>query len=139
MKLLQWVKEIKSKSGILHFKRFAIIETTYFSIYIHKIYEADKDKHMHSHPWAFFGLVLNGSYIESYLKDKDSVDYRIKSPFGVGFGGREYFHKIELITDGPVTTLFLTFGKHLPWYYSVEELKIESTEYRKLKNEGQFV
>jgi hypothetical protein len=42
MKLFKWVKEIVSKDGKLHFKRFAILETDRFSIYIHRIYEGDK-------------------------------------------------------------------------------------------------
>ena len=147
MKFFQWVKEIKSKSGVLHFKRYAIIESAYFSIYIHKIYEHDHDLHMHSHPWAFFGIILKGSYIEQYERYKsigwDGIlswrESRVKKPFSIGFGGRRYFHKIQSIEDGPVTSLFFTFGKHQKWYYRaghVHPRKVESEEYRKLKNEG---
>ena len=165
MKLFQWVKEIRSKDGVLHFKRFAIIETSIFAVYIHKIYEADKDPYMHSHPWNFFGIVLKGSYTEQYRHvesitiDKlwDLIPWtgaisiynktRIKTPFGFGFGSRKYYHKILTINNGPVTTLFFTFGKHTPWYYYIDnDMKrfrdhtqcVENSDYRKLKNEGKL-
>ena len=153
MKLFQWVKEIRSKNGVLHFKRYAIVETKYFAAYIHKIYEHDRDLHMHSHPWAFFGIILNGSYVEEYLK-KSSIGsilspigisletaYRTKGPLSIGFGSRKYFHRIHQIENGPVTTLFFTFGKHKNWYYRTSLGRkglIESEEYRKLKHENKL-
>ncbi len=153
MKLFKWVKEIRSKNGVLHFKRFAIVETSYFSVYWHKIYQHDKDLHMHSHPWAFFGIIIKGSYVEEYLKKSSignifwpigislSSAYRTKRPFSIGFGGRKYFHRIHRIENGPVTSLFFTFGKHQNWYYRTSlgrDGLIESEEYRKLKHEGKL-
>lgn len=153
MKLFQWVKEIRSKNGVLHFKRYAIIETTYFSVYWHKIYERDRDIHMHSHPWAFFGIIIKGSYVEEYIKKTDlgsllnpigismQTAYRTKGPLSIGFGGRKYFHRIHRIENGPVTSLFFTFGKHKEWYYRTSLGRggiVESEEYRRLKHEGKL-
>lgn len=153
MKMLKLVKEIRSKNGVLHFKRYAILETTYFSVYWHKIYEHDRDVHMHSHPWVFFGIIIKGSYIEEYIKKNSwgsilnpigislSTAYRTKRPFGIVFGGRRYFHRIHRIENGPVTSLFFTFGKHQNWYYRTSFGRggiVESEEYRKLKREGRL-
>ena len=148
MKLFQWVKEIRSKKGVLHFKRYAFVETTYFSIYLHKIYEHDRDLDMHSHPWSFFGIILKGSYVEEYYKDWDvnegfitTIEYRTKGPLSVGFGSRDYFHRIHRIENGPVTSLFFTFGKHQPWYYKqsfTSDDLVESEEYRKRKHENKL-
>lgn len=44
------IKEIKSKTGDLHFRRWRIIETPWFSIYVHGIYKADEEAHLHDHP-----------------------------------------------------------------------------------------
>jgi len=57
-------KEIISKDGVLHFRRWKIILTPWFAIYIHAIYKADEDKHLHNHPWNFWSFVLKGSYTE---------------------------------------------------------------------------
>lgn len=130
MKLFKQVKEIRSKTGELYFRRFAIFEIENFaSLYIHTIYKADKDKHLHTHPWNFLGIIWEGSYIE--LTDNGE---RVKEPGSITIGGRHYCHKIEKIVDGPVRSVFFVWGKYKPWFYSLG--KVESTEYRKLKNEN---
>lgn len=130
MKLFQKVKEIRSKEGELYFQRFAIFEIQNFaSLYIHKIYKADKDKHLHTHPWNFASVILKGSYVE-----QTDDAFRLKSPGTFSFAGRHFFHKIWEIKSGPVISLFFVYGKYKPWYYSLG--KVESAEYRKLKNEN---
>jgi hypothetical protein len=138
MKFFSKVMEIKSKLGELHFERYAIIETSVFSIYIHKIHKADKDPHLHSHPWNFVTLTLKGSYVEKYLStdvfgEMQEVE-RVKKPLSFATANRNYFHKIETILDGPVTTLFATFGKQEKWYYLVNDARVVAWEYRCLKN-----
>ena len=58
------VKEIKSKAGELHFRRWRFLETPWFGIYLHYIAKADEDKHPHDHPWSFVGIILWGGYEE---------------------------------------------------------------------------
>lgn len=131
MKLFEKVKEIRSKEGELYFERYAIFEIQNFcSLYIHKIHKADKDKHCHTHPWNFFGMVLKGLYYEC----TDTESLIPKKPFRPFWGGRNYCHRIESIVDGPVTTLFFTWGKYKDWHYSMG--KIHNVEYRRLKNEN---
>ena len=130
MKLFEKVKEIRSKNGELYFERWAIIEISNFAaLYIHRIHKADKDKHLHTHPWNFASVILKGSYIE--LCDDGKV---VKAPGSISFAGRHFCHRIEEIISGPVWSLFFVYGKYKPWYYSLG--KIESQEYRKMKNEN---
>lgn len=147
MKIFQQVKKIESKSGELHFTRYAIIELSWFAIYIHRIYKADKDLHLHSHPWNFATIVLDGSYEEEYLSHESNGGViisekktRIKHCGSFAFGTRRYFHKIKSIVHGPITTLFLTLGNKQPWYYSLGlgDKRIDSEEYRRLKHEGKL-
>jgi hypothetical protein len=70
IKKLFLAKEIISKEGVLHFRRWRIIECLLFNIYIHKIYVKDND--LHDHPWNYFSLILSGSYIEK-TKDKKLI------------------------------------------------------------------
>jgi hypothetical protein len=74
-------------------------------------------------------VILKGSYIEE-IED----DLRIKKPGSISFAGRHFCHKIAGIQDGPVVSLFFAYGKYKPWFYSLG--KIDSVEYRKLKNEN---
>ncbi len=39
------VKEIKSKAGELHFRRWRLLQLPFFAIYIHGIYKSDEDLH----------------------------------------------------------------------------------------------
>lgn len=136
------VKEIKSKSGDLHFQRFAILETPIFSIYIHRIFKEDKDLHLHSHPWNFVSMILKGSYTEKYLNTdifcESQVCERLKSAGTFSSGDRKFFHKIQSIVSGPVYSLFVTYGKRKTWYYKVGFGEIPSDEYFKIKHTTGF-
>lgn len=43
------VKEIVSRDGVRHFRRWAILQTRWFNIYLHCIEQSDQDKDLHSH------------------------------------------------------------------------------------------
>ena len=138
MKFFTKVKEIRSRAGELHFERYAIVELPFFAIYIHKIHKADKDPHLHSHPWNFATVTLKGRYLEKYLStdlfcEKQEVE-RLKRPGSFATANRNYFHKIEEILDGPVHTLFVTWGFSKNWHYLVNDSRIESSTYRHLKH-----
>ena len=133
MKIFQKVKEIRSKLGALHFQRYAIIETSFFAVYIHKIYRPDADKHLHTHPWNFWTIVLSGSYKELTVNGST-----VKAEGTVGSGDRSFVHKIEEIVRGPITTLFITWGKSQPWGYLVNGEIVEQSEYRTRKRNGEY-
>ena len=40
---MKLIKEIKSKSGEVHFRRWEILKTRWGSIWLHAIYKADQD------------------------------------------------------------------------------------------------
>ena len=138
MKFFSKVKEIRPRIGELHFERYAIVELPFFAIYIHRIHKADKDPHLHSHPWNFSTLTLKGSYLEKYLStdifcEKQETE-RVKNFGSFAVADRNYFHKIEEILDGPVYTLFVIWGTSENWNYLVNGVRIESGTYRHLKH-----
>jgi len=123
------VKEIRSRQGVLHFERFAIFQTSIASLYIHRIFKADEDDHLHSHPWNFLTVVLAGAYEALDLDGR-----KRKGPLSVSWMPRTGVHKIAAILDGPVTTLFLAFGRRQPWFYWVNGARVDSETYRTNKN-----
>lgn len=129
MKILKNSLEIIAKNGDVHFRRFAIFETKYMSLYFHRIYKGDKDIYLHSHPWNFLSVILKGSYIEG-TEGKD----RTKRFLTPSWGTRSKFHKIKEIMKGPVWSLFLTFGRKRIWYYLVNGEKIDFTRFREIKH-----
>lgn len=126
---MKLVKEIKSKEGVLHFQRYELFKTPWFICYLHKIYEGDKDLHLHNHPWNFFGLIIKGSYTEE--RENKLVTKKIGS---IGYGGASYFHKIKEVID-PTISLFFVSTKTHEWGYKTETGFVQNETYRKLKNE----
>lgn len=131
MEILKWVKEIKSKEGELHFKRFSIFACRYFSIYIHHIYKADQDKHLHNHPWNYVSMVIKGSYLEQSVAGVNHI-----MPFSFNYAKRNRFHKILKLNDEKVISIFITGKRHKTWGYNVDNFYIEHDVYRQNKRNG---
>jgi hypothetical protein len=125
---MKLVKEIKSKEGVLHFQRYLIFSTPWFHCYLHKIYQADQDKHLHSHPWRFWGLILWGGYVE-----ETEQGIKTRGWLSSGGGDLNYFHKIHTMLQSPTITLFFTGRQTYPWYYLTSEGKIDHESYRQRK------
>ena len=128
------VREIKSKDGVLHFRRWRIFSIGNFSANIHAIYKADSDKHLHSHPWSFLNIVLKGRYTERLPGDKLNK----RRPLNIALRKAEAYHKIESVQTPVVYTLNFMWGKRKEWGYDVDGKFVQHEEYRKLKNEGKL-
>ncbi len=140
MKFFRKVKEIRSKNKELHFKRWAVIELPFFSIYIHRIYNADKDPFCHTHPWNFFSLILAGEYIEETLKPElqevNITTKKRRGKFSVSRGDRNYLHRISTVVK-TTTTLFITWGRKTPWYFYTGDGMVPFQEY--IDNKEKYV
>lgn len=133
--IFKLVKEIKDKKGNLHFRRWRIISTPWFKIYLHGIYMADEDVHLHNHPWNFYSLVLKGWYSER-LESK--VGFNIRSPRQLVKRTKNQFHKIDSLHSKAIYTLNLMYGKEESWGYKVNGTFIEHEVYRRMKREGKL-
>lgn len=127
-------KEIISRKGELHFKRWGI-ETPWLGMYVHYIAKSDEDEHMHDHPWPFSSVILSGGYYEHV--EGAVLEWR---PFETVRRSAREPHRIELFRDKDgnqiPTWSFVIVGKRLPsWGYHTEIGWIDSETYRQLKNE----
>lgn len=132
MKLL--VKEIVSKSGAVHFRRYRLLELPWFRIYVHQILKADEDAHEHDHPWSFLSLILKGGYIEQ-SEGKLKTRTNLKNP--VAFSDRYRPHKLHTILR-PTWTLVFGLGKRGEWGYDLNPGWADHKTYRTMKNEGKL-
>lgn len=130
------VKEIVSKQGVVHFRRYRLIQTPWFALYLHQICQSDKDVDMHSHPWNFQSLILKGAYKEAckYPPDFDYIYINAYYPGDVIKHQARDAHKITLITK-QVWTLVFTSGRHREWGYLTPNGWVSHAVYRKAKNE----
>ena len=126
------VKEIISKEGTVHFRRYRLLSTPWFNIYIHNILASDMDKDPHDHPWGFIVFMLWGSYQEDWLGANEDFRYW-NSPKGFGRSLRtdirkigslfahaaKDFHKITLLTPSVWTFVFASGRSRPGWGLSL--------------------
>ena len=130
-------KEIRSKTGTLHFKRWGV-ETPWFGLLVHFIARGDEDKHMHDHPFRFSSYIISGGYYEHVdgavipYEPGDFIRHEPGEP-----------HRVELYKDKHGNQIpcwsFVIIGKRLPtWGYHTEKGWVENQAYRKMKHEGKL-
>lgn len=129
-KLFPLVKEIVSKTGVVHFRRWAILEKPRLRIYLHQILEKDQDAHEHDHPWNFCSIILKGGYTESSMGKMTRT-----TPGKILFKSHCIPHKIAEL-HSPTWTLVIAWGERKEWGYSTNSGWIDNISYRKMKNEG---
>ncbi len=130
---MKLIKEIKSKSGEIHFKRWELIKTRWGSIWLHAIYKADVDKHLHNHPWDFRSIVLKGSY-----KELTQQGIQLQSPGKINVRDGSKYHKILELLSPVVYTLFFASTPKRQWGYDVDGRFVDHETYRELKNKGEL-
>lgn len=141
-RLIRWlflVKEIVSKEGKVHFRRYRLLATPWFNIYIHQILKSDAEAHMHDHPWNFFSFILSGGYkeVSTYAPSWQQVWTHYYLRHSLVHHKRSDAHKITLMAPC-VWTLVLTYGKWKTWGYQTEAGWIDFKSYRELKDEGKL-
>ena len=70
------------QTGQTYLKRLRIIQTPWFSIYLHWIYLPDRDRDPHDHPWNFTSIILRGGYTERVWPQVDGKRYTPQTATG---------------------------------------------------------
>jgi hypothetical protein len=133
MGMLKLIKEIRSKTGELHFKRWRVLSTPWFEVYIHYIAKSDEDKHLHDHPWNFGSLILWGGYKEKTVKN-GNTEWRTRLAGSFSYKKATDCHHINLIR--PTWTLVFAGQRYKEWGYSTEHGWMSNVEYRLFKSLG---
>lgn len=88
-------------------------------IYLHRFVDSDPDRGLHDHPWkSAISLILDGSYKELRLDKKENkmaVTDRILKAWRLNILNGVDFHRIVLLENKPVWTLFAHTGKYKDW------------------------
>jgi hypothetical protein len=128
MKLFKVVKEIRSRKGVLHFKRWVIFGNSKFEIYLHYFSKADEDFHLHDHPWNFFSFILYGGYVE-----KTEKGFNEKKPFSFSINKAEHKHKIVKLLKKKCISIVIAGPRIREWGYQTEDGWMNNIDYRKWK------
>lgn len=126
------VKEIKSKEGHVHFRRYRLLELPIFRIYLHQILKADEDGVEHDHPWDFLSIILKGGYVEQ--KNKKLI---ARLPGSIGICTRPFHHLLYEIFS-PTWTLVFAWGKRTNWGYFTDQGWKDHITFRREKHWRKF-
>lgn len=129
------IKEIQSKDGVVHFRRWRVFSTPWFTVNIHGIYHRDEDQHLHNHPWDFFSVVLKGYYTERLEGNRK----KIRFPGHMARRKKDAFHKIDSLHSKSVYTLNIMWNADEGnWGYKVKGEFVHHEAYRELKRKGEL-
>lgn len=130
-----------------YLKRWHILHTRWFRIYLHKFTGPDRDPHPHDHPWNSWIFMLRGKYEEEfyeyeYVNIPGSIRLREEpvmvkkldrsSPSFRSMKG-ESIHKIKNLLTPEVWTLFVCHKKKRCWGFHTPEGWVYWKDYLKNK------
>jgi hypothetical protein len=126
------IKKIVSRSGKVHFKRWRLLSTPWFNVYVHGIYQKDLEADMHDHPWDFTSIVLYGGYVEQ--TEKDFIERRF---LHIKKNKAEDVHRIYRLFKNTYT-LVITGRRRRDWGYKTKNGWVEHQTYRFRKHVGKI-
>lgn len=96
------------------------------SIRVHHITRADKEPHLHNHPWDARSIILRGWYMEE-REGRHGLDMHMSGETVRLRPGD--FHRITSVSTGGVVTLFITWRKQQSWGFKVDGKTVPWRDY----------
>jgi len=110
---------VYNPEGLIYLRRWWVVPRNRFgfNIYLHHFLSSDEDRALHNHPWKWnISILLSGFYLEHVPvntddwilhKNRDKI-VKKRYPFIPIYRNERSIHKIELIDNKPIWTLFIT-------------------------------
>ncbi len=138
--------------GTIYLRRWWIIPKNRlgFNVYLHHFLSSDEDRALHDHPWWNISILLSGSYLEHIANNiNDWVNHKSRKeivkkryPLIPIYRNEKSIHKIELINNKPIWTLFITgpvireWGFYCPTFWRHHDEFLETTATGSVKGKG---
>jgi hypothetical protein len=123
---MQWF-DIASKVNPdkVYLRRLRVVQTPWFGVYLHWIYETDTDRYPHDHPWKFWSFILRGTYSEDvFYSLNGDPDRRTWKRWSIHDMPMNMAHRITSISDGLLTLVFVG-RRRGTWYFWTPEGLVE--------------
>ena len=106
----------------LYLRRWRLVQTPWFGVYLHRMQRPDGDRYLHDHPWPFTSVILRGGYIESFVdwethdpaRARARIFCKVGRPHRMAMGD---FHAIRRLLRVPTWTLVLVGRRVRDWGY----------------------
>lgn len=121
-----------SRPTKVYLRRWRIVQTPWFGLYLHQIWEADSDRDPHNHPFGFVSLMLRGGYSE-WVQDLcgDTGVTMLRRPLRLHHTPRFVFHRILVLGQIPAWTLVFVGRRHPEWGFATERGYVPSHSYER--------
>lgn len=120
-----------------YIKRFRVVQTPWFAVYVHRIYEDDSDRASHNHPWSAISMVLRGGYLEAvqhgYEPDRHAghVEWHYRDQGTLHRLRYDTYHRIVGLARTPTWTLVVAGRKRRVWGFLTDRGHVPSREYER--------
>lgn len=116
----------------VYLRRWRIVQTPWFGLYLHQIWGADTDRDPHNHPFGFLSLMLHGGYSE-WIQDLDGDVgmTALRKPGHIHHTSRHAFHRILVLGRTPAWTLVFVGRRHPEWGFATDHGYVPSHEYQR--------
>lgn len=125
----------------VYLRRLRVLQTPWFAIYLHFIFQSDQDRDPHDHPFVFRSLVVRGGYTETLFPDPEHAKGVTKDLTH----RRWLWHKMPLraahmITDLKADTVTLVFcgAKVKDWGFWTDAGYVPWAQYNRQKFDEPF-
>lgn len=100
--------------GSVYLRRYKLVRSRWFNLYLHEILRSDADACFHDHPWWFWTLILRGGYVEHLPKGSF-----LRRPGRLYFRPARWAHRLDL--HRPAWTLVLTGPRRRRWGFHTRD------------------
>lgn len=135
---MKLIREIKDQSGGLVFRRWLLLRTPWFDVFVHGMYDprGDRDAHCHDHPWSFLRVILWGGYTE-WLQTPPNTRYVYRCPGNISvMPAAGKYHRVLRLLEETSYSLVFASRKRREWGYWTSEGWIDHNTYRLRKRAG---
>lgn len=131
-------------TGEPYLTRWHLVRCKWFRIFIHRIHRADKDRHLHNHPWPrAFAIVLRGGYQEMRDRYYSAIQHYGNCSRLNTCGPRinhlytGTYHRITWVAPN-TWTLFIAGRRTRDWGFLVDGKHVPCREYLGLPPDHDF-
>lgn len=97
----------------VYLRRLRILQTPWFALYLHFIYESDADRDPHDHPFTFWSFIVKGGYTEriwdvvpGVMAAFQPLREKTWKRFSLHKMGQRQAHMIDRLEPGTITLVF---------------------------------
>jgi hypothetical protein len=105
-------------------KRWRLVQTPWFGVYVHHLYREDLDPVPHDHPWSFVRMVVRGGYGEHHLSDpaRGRVVVRAQRRWRLGWFPTTHAHRVVVVKPGTVSVVIVGPKRRAWGFWTPESL-----------------